>query len=86
VALVVGEGVTHDALVAALVDDASQLVRSAVLFDVFRPKDAAGAERSMAVRLTLRDAGATLTDERIDNAVAQAVERARTRLNARLRA
>jgi phenylalanyl-tRNA synthetase beta chain len=86
VALVVGEGVTHDALVAALVDDASQIVRSAQLFDVFRPKDAAGAERSMAVRLTLRDEHATLTDERIDAAVAQAVERARSRLNARLRA
>jgi phenylalanyl-tRNA synthetase beta chain len=86
VALVVGEGVTHDALVAALVDDAAQLVRSAVLFDVFRPKDAAGAERSMAVRLTLRDDYTTLTDERIDASVAQAVERARTRLNARLRA
>jgi phenylalanyl-tRNA synthetase beta chain len=86
VALVVGDGVTHDALVAALVDDASQLVRAAQLFDVFRPKDAAGAERSMAVRLTLRDEHATLTDERIDAAVSQAVERARTRLNARLRA
>jgi phenylalanyl-tRNA synthetase beta chain len=86
VALVVGDGVTYDALIAALVDDPSQLVRSAKLFDVFRPKDAAGAERSMAVRLTLRDEHATLTDERIDAAVVQAVERARTRLNARLRA
>jgi phenylalanyl-tRNA synthetase beta chain len=85
VALVVGDGVTHDALVAALVDDASQLVRSAALFDVFRPKDAASAERSMAVRLTLRDDGGTLTDERIDAAVAQAMERVRTRLNGRLR-
>ncbi len=86
VALVVGDGVTHDALVAALMDDASQLVRSARLFDVFRPQDAVGGERSMAVRLTLRDDNATLTDERIDAAVAQAVERARQRLNARLRA
>jgi phenylalanyl-tRNA synthetase beta chain len=86
VALVVGEGVTHDALVAALVDDASHLVRSAQLFDVYLPKDATGAERSMAVRLTLRDDHATLTDERIDAAVSQAVERARTRLDARLRA
>jgi phenylalanyl-tRNA synthetase beta chain len=86
VALVVGEGVTHDALVAALVDDASHLVRSAQLFDVYLPKDATGAERSMAVRLTLRDDHATLTDARIDAAVSQAVDRARTRLDARLRA
>jgi phenylalanyl-tRNA synthetase beta chain len=85
VALLVGEGVSHDALLAALTDDASGLVRAARLFDVYRPKDASPHERSMAVRLELRDDEATLTEERIEAAKAQAVDRAATRLGARLR-
>jgi phenylalanyl-tRNA synthetase beta chain len=86
VALVVGEGVTHDALIAALEDDTSGLVRSAQLFDLYKPKGADGQQRSMAFRLELRDDNATLTDERIDAVVRQAIERATTRLGARLRA
>ena len=86
VALVVGEGVTHEALIAALKDDASGLVRAAHLFDLYKPKAAEGHERSMAVRLELRDDEATLTDERIDAVMQQAIERAKTRLGARLRA
>jgi phenylalanyl-tRNA synthetase beta chain len=85
-ALVVGERVSHDALIAALMDDASGLVRSARLFDLYKPKDGAAAERSMAVRLEIRDDDTTLTDERIQAAKAQAVERAALRLGARLRA
>jgi phenylalanyl-tRNA synthetase beta chain len=84
-ALVVSEGVSHDALIAALNDDASGLVRSARLFDMYRPKDAQGHERSMTVRLELRDDHATLTDERIEAAMEQARERALSRLGARLR-
>ena len=89
-ALVVGEGVTHDALMAALTDDASGLVRSAQLFDLYKPKAGSAGwavgERSMAVRLELRDDDATLTDERIDRALAEALARVTTRLGARLRA
>jgi phenylalanyl-tRNA synthetase beta chain len=84
-ALVVGAGVSHDALIAALKDDAGGLVRSAVLFDLYKPKDTTSDERSMAVRLALRDEETTLTDERIDAAMAQAVERVRSRLGGRLR-
>jgi phenylalanyl-tRNA synthetase beta chain len=86
VALVVGERVTHDALIAALADDATGLVRSAQLFDLYKPKATDGRERSMAVRLELRDDEATLTDERIDAATQQAISRATSRLGARLRA
>jgi phenylalanyl-tRNA synthetase beta chain len=85
VALVVGPGVTHDALIAALKDDASGLVRAARLFDLYKPKAADGHERSMAVRLELRDDEATLTDERIEAVMQQAIERAASRLGARLR-
>jgi phenylalanyl-tRNA synthetase beta chain len=84
-ALVVGEGVSHDALIAALTDDVSGLVRSARLFDLYKPKTAAGNERSMAVRLELRDDNTTLTEERIEAAQSQALQRAQQRLGARLR-
>jgi phenylalanyl-tRNA synthetase beta chain len=84
-ALLVGEQVSHDDLIAALTDDASGLVRSARLFDVYRPKDAGADRRSMAVRIELRDDETTLTDERIDAAMAQALARAQHRLGATLR-
>jgi phenylalanyl-tRNA synthetase beta chain len=89
-ALVVQEQVKHDALMAALRDDATGLVRSATLFDVYRPKadaaDFAPGERSLAVRLELLSDDATLTDEIIDSAVAAAIARASAAVGARLRA
>lgn len=89
-ALVVHEHVKHDALTAALRDDATGLVRSATLFDVYRPKadaaDFAPGERSLAVRLELLSDDATLTDEIIDAAVAAAIARATAAVGARLRA
>jgi phenylalanyl-tRNA synthetase beta chain len=87
-AFVVSEGVAHDALIAALVDDPTGLVRRATLFDLYRPKgkgDLAPGEHSMAVRLELMDDAVTLTDERIEAALAAARRRALERVGARLR-
>jgi len=93
VALVLGEGATlalHAALEACLCADPAGLVRSATLFDIYRPSAPGGGvsmgERSMAYRLELRDDAATLTDERIEAAVAAAVARAADAFGARLRA
>jgi phenylalanyl-tRNA synthetase beta chain len=88
-ALVVGERVSHDALVAA-VRSADPLVRSVRLFDIYKPAQptaeiAAGA-RSMAIRLELLDSESTLTDERIEAAMAAVVARLEGDLGARLRA
>jgi phenylalanyl-tRNA synthetase beta chain len=87
-ALVVHDDVRHDALIARLVDDA--LVRSATLFDVYKPaKPVPGigaGERSLAVRLELLDPGSTLNDERIDAVVKAALGRVQTAFDARLRA
>jgi len=89
-ALVVPETATHDGLVNALKADPSGLVQSATLFDVYKPAqptgDMAAGERSLAVRIGLLDAEATLTEERIDAAVAAAVLRAAHSQGARLRA
>ena len=88
-ALVVNDEVSHDALMAQLQADPQGLVRSAALFDIYKPAaPMAGmqaGERSLAVRLELRDDDTTLNDERIDAAVAAAVARAAQAFGARLR-
>jgi phenylalanyl-tRNA synthetase beta chain len=87
-AFVVSERVPHDQLIAALLDDPSGVVRRATLFDLYRPKRAselAPGEHSMAVRLELMDDALTLTDERIEAALAAARQRASERVGARLR-
>ena len=89
-ALIVGDGVRHDDLMEAIGAGTGCLVRSARLFDVYKPTsptaDIAAGERSLAVRLELLDEATTLTDERIDAEVARVVETLRTCLGARLRA
>lgn len=89
-ALVVKDSTTHDALMAAITVAGGRLLRSAKLFDVFKPAAGVGAdlqadERSLAVRLELLDDEATLTDERIDAAVAAIVAATAQQLGARLR-
>ncbi|PTT88240.1 phenylalanine--tRNA ligase subunit beta, partial [Pelomonas sp. HMWF004] len=89
-ALVVKDNVSHDALMAAVTTAGGALLRSARLFDVFKPAAGASAElqadeRSLAVRLELLDDDTTLTDERIDAAVADIVAAAAHQLGARLR-
>ena len=88
-ALVLNERVSHDALIEAALADASGLVRSVQLFDLYKPKAAlahmAVDERSLALHFELRDDNATLTEERIEAAMSAAVQRLQTQLGARLR-
>jgi len=87
-AFVVADRVRHDELIAALLDDPSGVVRRATLFDLYRPGaggELAAGEHSMAVRLELLDDAGTLTDERIEAALAAARARAAERVSARLR-
>ena len=89
VALVLRADIPQAAVAACLCDDASGLVRGATLFDLYHPPVSQGGigagERSLAYRLELRDDAATLTDARIDAAVAAAVARAQAAFGARLR-
>jgi len=88
-AVIVGEGVSHDALIAAITEAGGPLLRSVRLFDVYKPSaastDMVAGERSMAVRLELLDDEVTLTDERIEPVINAVVEALRMKLNARLR-
>jgi phenylalanyl-tRNA synthetase beta chain len=96
-AIVVAERVTHAAVMAAVhAAVPGGLLRSAVLFDVYRPKPLrageestggglAQGEKSLAVRLTLSRDEATLTDTEIDAAVQAVVAQLAQRTGARLR-
>ena len=93
VAVVVGDAVTHAALMAAIwAAPTAGLLRDAQLFDVYRPKlakDAVAAEgssdRSLAVRLTLNSDEASLTEEQIESAVKAVVDQLSAVLGARQR-
>lgn len=89
IAVIAGETITHGTLIEAVRATPTALVRSAQLFDVYKPAqpgaDMAPGERSMAVRLELLDDENTLTDDRIDAVVAQVLQTLRERLGVRLR-
>jgi phenylalanyl-tRNA synthetase beta chain len=90
IALIVGEHVTHDALMASLHAAPTEgLLRSASLFDVYRPSAGSSAlaanERSLALRLELLDEQQPLTDERSDAVVQAIVAKVQQDLGARLR-
>jgi phenylalanyl-tRNA synthetase beta chain len=90
IAVIVADSVTHADLMQAVYSaDTGGLLREALLFDVYKPKQSSAAlaahEKSLAVRLTLASAEATLTDEQIDLAVRAVVHRIASQLGGRLR-
>ncbi|MBV8470649.1 MAG: phenylalanine--tRNA ligase subunit beta [Burkholderiaceae bacterium] len=90
IAVIVNDKVTHEKLMQTISGAGAGLVRSARLFDVFKPTQSSADmqpdERSMAVRLELLDEESNLTDERIEQAVAQVLSALSEQLGARLRA
>ncbi len=90
IAIIVSDAVSHAAVMAAVrAADTGGLLRDALLFDVYKPKQASAGlgvdEKSLAVRLTLGSADATLTDEQIDHAVKAVVDRIASEHGGRLR-
>ncbi|MFT3856615.1 MAG: phenylalanine--tRNA ligase subunit beta [Aquabacterium sp.] len=90
-ALVVLDSTPHDALMAAITQAPTDgLVRGARLFDIYKPKTPVAGiahnERSLAVRVELRDDEQTLTDERIDAAMKAVLAMLSERVGARVRA
>jgi phenylalanyl-tRNA synthetase beta chain len=91
IAVIVRESVGHAALMAAIHAAPTQgLLQDALLFDVYRPKEAGAGmeqgEKSLAVRLTLGSADATLTEAQIEAAVAAVLAQLQTDVGGRLRA
>ncbi|MBC7548263.1 MAG: phenylalanine--tRNA ligase subunit beta [Polaromonas sp.] len=91
VAVIVAESVTHAALMATIAGaDTQGLLKSASLFDIYRPQQGnAGmqvGEKSLAVRLILGNDQTTLTDDAIETAVQAITAALKDGLQARLRA
>lgn len=90
-ALVVNDRTAHDALIAAIMSaPADGLVQGARLFDIYKPKQAvagiADDERSLAVRIELRDEVQTLNDDRIEAVIQSVLQNLAEKLGARVRA
>jgi phenylalanyl-tRNA synthetase beta chain len=90
-ALVVSDRTPHDALISAILSSKTDgLVRGARLFDIYKPKQAVAGiaedERSLAVRIELRDDEQTLNDERIEAAVQSVLQNLAEQVGARVRA
>ncbi len=93
IAVVVGDQVSHAALMTAIwAASTGGFLRDAGLFDIYRPKhgsDSTAAEgahdRSLAVRLTLNNDDATLTEEQIESVVKAVVSQLISDLGARQR-
>ena len=89
IAVVASRDISHDGLREAIETAGEGVLRAVTLFDIYEPKSpVAGVgegERSMAIRLELRDDLATLTDERIDVVVAAVLAALGGRLGVRLR-
>jgi phenylalanyl-tRNA synthetase beta chain len=86
----VAEAITHDQVMAAVNGAKTQgLLKSASLFDIYRPKPVdgvAGARKSMAIRMSLGSDEATLTDEQVDVAVAGVLAALQAEVGGELRA
>ena len=93
IAVMVTDAVSHQALMACIhAAPTGGLLQEAQLFDVYRPKasaadgDSAAPQRSLAVRLTLSSADATLTEEQIEHTVKAVLDQLDRDLGARQRA
>jgi phenylalanyl-tRNA synthetase beta chain len=92
IAVIVAESVTHAQLMQAIHAAPTEgLLLGAVLFDIYRPKPDAvsgslsAGEKSLAVRLTLGAADATLTETQIDGVMQAVVAHLADQVSARLR-
>ena len=90
IAVTVAETVTHAQVMAAIHGaSGAAALKQAVLFDVYRPKQASAAlalgEKSLAIRLTLGVDDATMTEAQIDSVVQSVLAQLSQQVAARLR-
>ena len=90
IAVIVPEAITHAALMTTINGAATQgLLKSAVLFDVYKPQQGIttmqSGEKSLAVRLVLGSETATLTEEIIETVVQTILSALQQNLQARQR-
>ena len=91
IAVIVPDSLTHAVLMKAVLEiNTHGLLKSATLFDVYRPQQAnatvQAGEKSLTVRLVLSSDRATLTEDLIDAAVQEVLMNLENRVQARRRA
>lgn len=84
-ALVVADEHTASALVAAIREEAGELLENCVIFDQYRGEGIESGCRSLAIGLILRDVSRTLEDSSVDALVDRIVATLKQRFDARLR-
>jgi phenylalanyl-tRNA synthetase beta chain len=85
IAVIVDEAVTVDRLVACVQGQGGGILREAIVFDVYRGQGVDAGKKSVALGLLWQDDSETLTDARVDGAMAAVLERLAKDFEARLR-
>lgn len=85
IAVIVDDAVTVDRLAASVRDQGGDLLREALVFDVYRGQGVEAGKKSVALGLVWQDESETLTDVRVDEAVAKVVASLAEQFDARLR-
>ncbi len=85
IALIVDAGLAVDRLAECARGQGGGILREVLVFDVYRGQGVETDKKSVALALIWRDDAETLTDARVDAAVAAVVERLATEFNAKLR-
>jgi len=85
IAVVVGEDVAAQAVLAAIRDAGGALLRDAHVFDVYRGEQVGAGRASLAIRLEFRAPDRTLTDEEVAQRRAKIVAALRERVGGELR-
>jgi phenylalanyl-tRNA synthetase beta chain len=85
IAVIVAESVTVDRLTACAQEQGGGLLREVLVFDLYRGQGVEEGKKSIALGLIWQDDAETLTDARVDEAVAQVVASLAARFDARLR-
>ena len=75
-AFVMPEEMSHDSLLSALRSESSKLVQEISVFDVYRGAGLPEGMKSLAVKIMLQDAEATLTDETVELLIGRLIQAA----------
>jgi phenylalanyl-tRNA synthetase beta chain len=85
IAVIVAEAIPADRLSACVKRQGAGLLREALVFDVYRGQGVDAGHKSVALGLVFQDEAETLTDARVDGAVAAVLEGLAQEFSARLR-
>ena len=82
----VTDAAAHDAIMQAIAAAPTQgLLKDSFVFDIYRPKEEATGEKSVAIRLVMGDDQTGLTDEQTEQVVQGVLSQLQTAVAARLR-